>query len=170
MLPSRRVILIEPQHSSKAPDSFAQTLITTFQRSRAAGRFGSLHLHFMRRHRLLTRLRRCRRTRGSTSRRLFAWLLHFYPSCDHGWRFRIPRDLLQLFVKFLILNYSNLFLHFSECDLVLRPSQRGQPGVTSCSSTHLRVMYCLLMTRSLAAPPGLVFVGVPTMRSKASLL
>ena len=63
---------------------------------------------------------------------------------------------------------SNLFLHFSECDIVPRHSQRRQPGVTPCSSTHLCVMYCLLTCGSLAAPSGLGFVG--TMRSKASLL
>ena len=28
-------------------------------------------------------------------------------------------------------------LHASECVIVPRPSQRGQPGVTPCSSTHL---------------------------------
>ena len=46
-LPIRRVIFIQQQLSSKAPDSFARTLITTFQRSRAAERFSSLHPYFV---------------------------------------------------------------------------------------------------------------------------
>ena len=41
------IILVKQLRSSKAPDSFARNLITTFQRSRAAGRF-SLHSYFMR--------------------------------------------------------------------------------------------------------------------------
>ena len=36
------------KHSGETPASFARTLITPFQRSRAAGRLSDLHPHFMR--------------------------------------------------------------------------------------------------------------------------
>ena len=111
-------------------------------------------------HRLLTRCRRSPKSLRLRRSSDFLRLLHLHLdlfTCGSSDSFLTSSSCLSSF--FFVA--SNLFLHFSECDIVPRPTQRGQPGATPCSSTHLCVMYCLLMTRSLAAPPGLVFVGVP---------
>ena len=126
-----------------------------FQRSRAAGRLSDLHPHLMR-----TGTWQRYRLHQSTAVPVVAPL----PSqlCSQVAVPHSPRPLPRL------LRISSCT--FSECDIVPRPSQRGQPRVTPFLSTHLCVMYCLLTCGSLAAPSGFGFVGVPTMRSKALLL